>query len=294
MILVQEMVKAYKYLFTQSLIITIFLLIIIVLLNKKQKELNDNEIEQYKSFKLSNELRNSSDELTHYCRTYVLTGDSIWEEKYQDLLDARDDNMIIPSNEEINLINNFSALNFSKEEIEVFNLAKKNSQDLVEVELEAFKLVKNISDSNKYSDLNKAKRIIFDENYSSAKENIRNLINDFNRKVDSRIMINIIKAKNQVEVLTYILMILIVTLIASLIFFLVLIQNKVKEQKQHERDLKEAKKEAEESDKFKSIFLANMSHEFRTPLNAIIGFGTQLKSFYKDDPIYQKYIRIVG
>ncbi len=47
----------------------------------------------------------------------------------------------------------------------------------------------------------------------------------------------------------------------------------VTRQKKFERELIEAKKKAEESDKLKSAFLANMSHEIRTPLNSIVGFS---------------------
>jgi signal transduction histidine kinase len=42
------------------------------------------------------------------------------------------------------------------------------------------------------------------------------------------------------------------------------------------RELEEAKKKAEESDKLKSSFLANMSHEIRTPMNSILGFSNLL------------------
>ncbi|MDD3875140.1 MAG: response regulator [Bacteroidales bacterium] len=42
--------------------------------------------------------------------------------------------------------------------------------------------------------------------------------------------------------------------------------------------LKEAKEQAEESDRLKSAFLANMSHEIRTPMNGIIGFAELLKN----------------
>lgn len=42
------------------------------------------------------------------------------------------------------------------------------------------------------------------------------------------------------------------------------------------RELLNAKKKAEESDKLKTEFLNNMSHEVRTPMNGIVGFSTLL------------------
>lgn len=48
--------------------------------------------------------------------------------------------------------------------------------------------------------------------------------------------------------------------------------------KEAERELIEARRKAEESDKMKSAFLANMSHEIRTPLNAIVGFSNIIGS----------------
>lgn len=46
--------------------------------------------------------------------------------------------------------------------------------------------------------------------------------------------------------------------------------------KQQNKQLKQAKNKAEESDKLKTSFINNISHEFRTPMNSIIGFSNLL------------------
>lgn len=55
----------------------------------------------------------------------------------------------------------------------------------------------------------------------------------------------------------------------------------ITERKKAERELKEAKIKAEESDRLKSSFLGNLSHEIRTPMNAIVGFSSLISESEK-------------
>ena len=62
--------------------------------------------------------------------------------------------------------------------------------------------------------------------------------------------------------------------------------------KERERDLMEAKLNAEHSNHEKTAFLANMSHEIRTPMNAILGFSELLGSDLTS-PKHQQYLQSI-
>lgn len=67
----------------------------------------------------------------------------------------------------------------------------------------------------------------------------------------------------------------------------------ITEKKKIQRELIEALKKAEESDRLKSAFLANMSHEIRTPMNGILGFANLLNKPNITSEEHQEYIGII-
>ena len=72
------------------------------------------------------------------------------------------------------------------------------------------------------------------------------------------------------------------------------IYRNISDRVESEKQMKEAKEKAEESDRLKSFFLANMSHEIRTPMNAILGFSKFLKEPDLSEKHRSEYVDIIN
>lgn len=68
----------------------------------------------------------------------------------------------------------------------------------------------------------------------------------------------------------------------------------LKELENLKKELKEAKRIADEADLLKSNFLANMSHEIRTPMNGILGFVQLLQQEALEREMQHRYLDIIN
>lgn len=160
--------------------------------------------QQYISYLLADELRQSSDDLTKLARTHVITQDTGYKDQYQKILDIRGGQSARPqdyhriywdfvaangqppradSNQTIDLIDLMKQNGFTAEELTKLDEAKKNSENLVNIEVEAMDLVKN-EPSREISD--RAIAIMHDGRYHSEKAKIMRPIDDFYQMMEER------------------------------------------------------------------------------------------------------------
>lgn len=163
-----------------------------------------NELRQL-SFVLAEELRQSSDDLTRMVRTYVVTGDPIYKQHYQEILDIRDGkkprpvdsqnvywDVVMPddrrprlSGPAVPLLKLMQAANFTVAEFAKLAEAKANSDALTRTEFAAMALIESKEPT---PDDIRAKAILMlhDAAYHQAKAGIMRPISEFNRMADQR------------------------------------------------------------------------------------------------------------
>jgi signal transduction histidine kinase/PleD family two-component response regulator len=167
---------------------------------------------RYKSYRLADELRHSSDDLTLMARAYVITGDSHYKDNYQSILDIRNgkkprlegyhnyysDKAINeqpsaqPSDriKSIPLLALIRQLGTSDEEFHKLDEAKSNSDALAVIEIKAMALVEDQSaDADKMRA--QAIRMLYDNQYIKAKAAIMQPIDEFFTLMDQRTLTNV-------------------------------------------------------------------------------------------------------
>ncbi len=176
-------------------------------------EIATTEIRRYESYKLADELRQSSDDLTRMARTYVVTGDPIYEQYFNDILTIRNGEKARPRNyggiywdlvsraspkptpderpvalEQLMRETSFTEMEFGK-----LREAQRNSDELVNLETVAMNAVKGrfADGTGQFTiegkpDLEMARQIMHGEEYHRAKAGIMRPIKEFMSLLESR------------------------------------------------------------------------------------------------------------
>ena len=173
-----------------------------------------------RSFLLADELRQSSDDLTRMVRTYVATGNPVYKENYQEILDIRNGTQPRPedhwrpywdlkvhtgqtprpdSRHSIALLDLMRQAGFSEDEFRKLAEAKANSDALTVLEFEAMSLIES---GGSATEVHRARAlgILHDDDYHRAKASIMKPIDDFILLVDQRTLAAVKSARTYAEI----------------------------------------------------------------------------------------------
>jgi len=216
---------------TVGMIIIIAVVFSIYIWSEKQIDQANNL--RIQSFQLTDELRQSSDDLTRMVRTYVATGNPTYKKYYQDIIDIRNGKMLRPKNynqvywdfvlageipENIDttpavaLLDLMKQANFPEQELQKLANSKAHSDKLTGIEFEAMRLFEASSTDGK----SKAHSMLYNDNYHLAKADIMRPINEVTSLMDQRTSTAVSHAKE----MAIILLIIFVGFVLGLIFTL--------------------------------------------------------------------------
>lgn len=154
----------FSSLIIQSVISLLFLFAIFIIDFKLEKNLNQSNENRIYSLMLMHELRQSSDDLTRMVRTYIVTKNTIYKQHYLEILEIRNGTRKRPvdynniywdlvqtdnfrpkpfSDQSVALLELMRDAKFTHEEFVKLNEAKKKSDDLTQIELQAMRILES-------------------------------------------------------------------------------------------------------------------------------------------------------
>ena len=190
-----------------------------------------------RSVLLANELRQSSDDLTRMARTFVVTGDPVYQQHYQDILDIRDGkkpgplendkfyrDVVTPQweaprpggGQAMALLDRMREAGFTDEEFRMLEVAKSNSDGLTRIEREAMALMQSTG-AQATADQARARAMMHDAQYHRGKEAIMVPIDAFYGLMEQRTLKTVQEAKARVTDLRLILVALGLALVVMLV-----------------------------------------------------------------------------
>lgn len=187
--------------------------------------ITDAERQKYRSLQLANELFQSSEDLTKTARSYVVTGDPLYERVFFNILDIRNGKRPRPPNYSIDYWRNITAPEatgagddpvslmelmhregFTERELELLEQAQKISDNLVNLEMQAFAAVKGLYDgahagfgASHPPNRELAIKLLFDERYAAEKARIMVPISQFMLELENRTQTRLTRLQSSFE-----------------------------------------------------------------------------------------------
>ncbi len=275
-----KIVKYYsnKIFYIVTIVLLILYILFTFLLINNQKKLLQSEKMGYESNKIAYELRTSSEELTKYVRTYVITANPKYEKSFWHILNVRNGKVPRPDGRTIPLKTLMKQLGFTQQEFEKLDYAQNNSDNLVKKEVIAMNAVKGImSDETQVlmlpneSNRDFAIRIVHDAAYHNDKAAIMNPIDEFIELVNKRIEAQNEYYNNLSLIYIFIDSLVVIGLIISFFTLLAKLKYSLKMEQESSSKLIEKQKEIVELVELinqKNTFVAGLTHDLRSPIFA--------------------------
>ncbi len=184
-----------------------FILVIIAFIFyvEAEKDIDRAHETRFRTIQLADELRQSSDDLTRMVRTYIVTGDHVYKQHFQEILDIREGKRPRPrqyegiywdlvladdlrphsTGEAVALLDRMRQAGFTTEEFAALAQAKENSDRLTDIEYAAMALVETSQPAAR-ADQDKAITMLHGAAYHQAKARIMQPIDAFYRLADRR------------------------------------------------------------------------------------------------------------
>ena len=233
---------------------TVSFIFVAIVINKYQKStvaLEDAYQMQYKSLILAQELRQSSDDLTRMARTYVITGNPMFEEQFKTVLNIRNgesprpnryngifwdfytlgDKKPIFDGELVSLRELMKRANFPESELNLLYQSQNESDDLTNLEHKAMNAIKGIFQDEKGNytikaepDFKLAREIMHSNEYHKAKIRIMKPLDEFYKAFEARTKQKVDEARVVVKNLEfYVNVIVLFSIILFLMSFFIIL-----------------------------------------------------------------------
>lgn len=174
-------------------ILILFLIALIAITVNVEVKMNAAHENKFESYKIANELRQSSQDLTRFARTYVVTGDTQYKEAYWNVVQVRNGEKKRPDGRQIPLKEIMKQQGFTEDELNKLADAEAKSSNLIALETKAMNAVEGLfqDDKGNYTqkgapDFDLARKLMHDDSYHKEVSIIMGPIKEFEAHLEAR------------------------------------------------------------------------------------------------------------